>query len=226
VHGYSFLPGKSSRDSGFSLTELLVVIAVIALLSSLTVPVVRSSIEKGKQVKCNANLRQIGIGMQGFVADNNGFYPYAGTTNANSWARQLEPYTESTSRASVKKLGKDCYYCPSSELSHEISDYGVNINVILQGAANQLKAVQVARPTQTILTLDAGELWAPTREFIGSFRLQRKWLNRPSADPWAEDGPKPRHGNQLNVLFCDGSMQTMTYARLLELHRARAFEIE
>jgi prepilin-type N-terminal cleavage/methylation domain-containing protein/prepilin-type processing-associated H-X9-DG protein len=225
VTEHTLSPRKPIR-LGFSLIELLVVIAIIAILAALAFPAGRSFIEKGNQAKCVANLRQVGSGMQGFVAENNGFYPYAGTTNDNSWARRTQIYTGSMSRPSVKNLGRYCYYCPSADVHHPISDYGVNINVILQGATNQLKAIRVARPAQTILALDAGYLWTPPDTFAGSFRLQRRWLNRPSADPWAEEGPKPRHGNQLNVLFCDGSVQTMTYEKLLELHRAKAFEID
>ena len=40
-----------------------------------------------------------------------------------------------------------------------------------------------------------------------------------------KEGPAPRHGNQLNVLFCDGNVQAMTYDQLLQL-TPRAFEVE
>jgi len=225
VIGYTLVPRKPTRR-GFTLIELLVVIAIIAILAALAFPAGRSFIEKGNQAKCAANLRQTGSGMQGFVAENNGFYPPAGTTEDNSWARRLQPYTGSLSRPSAKNLGRHCYYCPSSELHHGISDYAVNINVILQGATNRLSALSVMRPSQTILAVDAGDLWKPPDTYIGTWRLQRRWLNNPPTDPWEGEGPKPRHGNQLNVLFCDGNVQTMSYEQLLELHRAKAFEIK
>lgn len=215
-----------AAQRGFTLIELLAVLAVIAVLAALLFPMTRSFLQKAQATRCLNNLRQIGIGMNGFIPENNGFYPFAGSDENNSWARLLEPYTGSMSRPSVKNLGKHCYYCPSADVHHGISDYGVNINVILQGAMDRLKAIRVARPAQTILALDAGYLWTPPDTFAGSYRLQRRWLNRPPADPWAEDGPKPRHGNQLNVLFCDSSVQAMTYEQLLELHRDKAFEID
>jgi|LakMenEpi03Aug12_release.lakeMendotaPanAssembly.Ray.scaffolds.fasta_scaffold309380_2 prepilin-type N-terminal cleavage/methylation domain-containing protein/prepilin-type processing-associated H-X9-DG protein len=226
--GYTLFPRKPTHR-GFTLIELLVVIAIIAILAALAFPASRSFIEKGNQAKCTANLRQIGSGMQEFVAEKNGFYPYAGTSEDNSWARRLQPYTGSLSRPSAalkKNKHKHCYYCPSSEVSHAISDYAVNINVILQGDTNQLSAVSVARPSQTILALDAGRLLTAPDTYVGTWRLQRAWLNNPPADPWSREGPKPRHGNQLNALFCDGSVQTISYEQLLELHRANAFEIK
>jgi prepilin-type N-terminal cleavage/methylation domain-containing protein/prepilin-type processing-associated H-X9-DG protein len=212
---------------GFSLIELLVVIAIIAILAALAFPAARSFIEKGNQAKCVTNLRQIGSGMQGFVADNNGFYPFAGTdANEDFWSIQIMPYTGSKSDRSIKNLGRDCYYCPSAETHSPVSDYAVNINVIEAGNTNRVRAVSVARPSQTILALDAGKWYAPLKNYSGSWRLHPRWLNNPPADPWSSDGPKPRHGNQLNVLFCDGGVQTMSYAQLLELHRAKAFEIK
>jgi prepilin-type N-terminal cleavage/methylation domain-containing protein/prepilin-type processing-associated H-X9-DG protein len=211
---------------GFSLIELLVVIAIIAILAALAFPAGRSFIEKGHQAKCAANLRQIGSGMQGYVAENNGYYPPCGTTKDNSWARRLEPYTGSMSRPSAKDLGRHCYYCPSCEVHNGVSDYAVNIKVMLPGNTNRLRAISVARPSQTILALDAGYLYEPPSTYAGNWWLKPAWLNNPPADPWSSDGPKPRHGNQLNVLFCDGGVQTMSYAQLLELHRAKAFEIK
>jgi prepilin-type N-terminal cleavage/methylation domain-containing protein/prepilin-type processing-associated H-X9-DG protein len=225
---HTLFPRKPIR-LGFSLIELLVVIAIIAILAALAFPAGRSFIEKGHQAKCTANLRQIGSGMQGFVAENNGYYPYAGTNTNNSWARRLEPYTGSVSRPSAalpQNRHKHCYYCPSSQKSHAISDYGVNFNVIKQGNSNRLSAVSVTRPSQTILALDAGRLLEPPDTYVGTWKLETRWQNNPPADPWSSDGPKPRHGNQLNALFCDGSVQTMSYEQLLELHRAKAFKID
>jgi len=226
VTEHTLFPRKFIR-LGFSLVELLVVIAIIVILAALAFPAGRSFIEKGKQAKCVTNLRQIGSGMQGFVADNDGFYPFAGTEAAEDfWSIRLMPYTGSVAAAGRKNLGLDCYYCPSADTHNRVSDYAVNINVIKQGNTNQVRAVSVARPSQTVLALDAGSWYAPLKNYAGNWRLEPRWLNNPPADPWSSAGPKPRHGNQLNVLFCDGSVQTMTYERLLELHRAKAFEIK
>ena len=56
---------------GFTLTELLVVIAIIATLAGVAVPVSVSMIAKSREAACLGNLRQIGAGLQAYLADNN-----------------------------------------------------------------------------------------------------------------------------------------------------------
>ncbi|MEY3481474.1 MAG: hypothetical protein RIQ71_2249, partial [Verrucomicrobiota bacterium] len=55
---------------GFTLLELLVVIAIIAILASFAFPAVGPMIERGRSAKCAGNLRQIGVAVQQYIADN------------------------------------------------------------------------------------------------------------------------------------------------------------
>jgi prepilin-type processing-associated H-X9-DG protein/prepilin-type N-terminal cleavage/methylation domain-containing protein len=59
----------------FTLVELLVVITMIALLSSLAYPAFRNSIRKAQSVSCSQNLKEIGLAVQAYVNDNSGTYP-------------------------------------------------------------------------------------------------------------------------------------------------------
>src|SRR5947207_15409677 len=64
---------NSSR--AFTLIELLVVIAVIAILLSIAYPTYTSILERAKITKDMNNLRQLGLGIQTYLNDNDQVLP-------------------------------------------------------------------------------------------------------------------------------------------------------
>ncbi len=69
------LPLAPSKRSGFTLIEMLVVIAIIAILVSILVPFVSKSLEKATRTKCLSKLRQISIATVAWASEHEGRLP-------------------------------------------------------------------------------------------------------------------------------------------------------
>ena len=65
----------SLRERAFTLSELLVVMAVVGILSLLAYPAYQRVIESGRATACTANLRQLGMALGLYLGENNQTMP-------------------------------------------------------------------------------------------------------------------------------------------------------
>lgn len=59
----------------FTLLEVLISLGVIAILSSLLLPVIARARETVKNISCISNLRQVGVTLEYYAGDNSGMIP-------------------------------------------------------------------------------------------------------------------------------------------------------
>ncbi|QDU33606.1 hypothetical protein KS4_16580 [Poriferisphaera corsica] len=130
----------------FTLIELLVVISIIALLIGILLPALGAARDSAKNILCSSNLRQIGIAMNGYTVENDGFLPWSGDPVGHFWPPVLLEYMEGsedrywdadTNAAHSGTVA--AYQCPSMpyENTHfrEVS-YGANQAVLHHGRRN------------------------------------------------------------------------------------------
>ena len=82
-----------SRQKGFTLVEMLVVLGIMALLTALVLGVFSRVRAQGQRVTCQSNMKQIALGMQQYVQDSGGYYPLATNSSTGTlWPYDLVPY--------------------------------------------------------------------------------------------------------------------------------------
>ncbi len=134
-----------SRRPGMTLIELLVTIAIVAVLLSLLLPAVQKIREAAHRLKCQNNLKQLGLALHAYH-DSFARFPQAYNEYWNfheptdqpvapdprprrSWAAFILPYLEqqelqNTGTANFQKVPVGSFWCPSNPHANPTSKGG------------------------------------------------------------------------------------------------------
>jgi prepilin-type processing-associated H-X9-DG protein/prepilin-type N-terminal cleavage/methylation domain-containing protein len=222
------------KISAFTLTELLTVIGIIAILAALSLTVVVEAKAKALRIQCANNVRQLGLALQGFVTDNHDYLLYVNP----SWVSVLQHAELSGTTNHVSAgiyLSEGVWKCPAAQRPSSLpSDrgyvsYGYNAyGMSAQTDTNSFglgghyvwdfpkNTRYTAPPVRESEVASPSEMMAIGDGFIGENGLIRDgvlvlWR---TSDPQDNLGTTKRsyarHQGRANVVFCDGHVESPT----------------
>lgn len=77
LNRFSSNDSRSPQPAGFTLIEILVVVAIIGLLTAILVPSLNSARRSAKRTACSSNLHQLGIAIRAYLNDSKDILPFA-----------------------------------------------------------------------------------------------------------------------------------------------------
>lgn len=203
---------QRQTGGGFTLVELLVVIAVIGILASLLLPALSRAKAKARSIACLSNVRQLNLALLLYAGDNEDqapprrFIPY--------WTLPLHPYYKNVA---LLKCPSDDHGSSRSYLINGWNDYfekALSAEDFETFKAFQwpqgMRLSQIPQPSETI-TFGEKRTGSPHAymDFVQGVKgndLEELEHGRHGGRPGARDGSS-------NYSFTDGSVRSLPYGK-------------
>jgi len=212
---------RARRAGGFTVVEMLIVVAIIGILGALLFPVFARAREGGRSRACLSNMKQLGLAFQQYSDDNGRRYPYAGSfftwgsgaswvTGNNGTGNELadlgsgayiEGRTANVENGAIYSYVKSSqvYMCPSNSDGQK-KRLSYSMNCAISGINN----VRIREASAIVLLIDEdkandGYFFAVDDVPAGSK------VNNVVTD--STDALTQLHNGGGNLLFCDGHVK-------------------
>ena len=182
-------PASSLRS--FTLIELLIVVAIIAVLAAMLLPALQNAKEQSKRATCLANLKQVGLALLMYADDNESWI----CPNGGDWIGTLTNRYLPGSRMLTIRTGTGC---PSRLGTPDTwFPFGINANLIAQGVYTVPHALKEVVHGGRIMLVGESYYNLPMQHFYSDFAIQ--------GQPAPGNYVMVRHkGQGLNFVFVDG----------------------
>ena len=201
---------------GFTLIELLVVVAIIALLISILLPALNQAREVAKSTVCLSNLRSLGMAVQMYVDDNNGFLITAGLAHGGSVDEQAAWINTLREQYGNQLIAR----CPTDKSTHwteplagtdqlRRASYATNYYTVKEigGRGPYNRLILVPHPYSTILMVELAE---EGQYAVSDHVHSETWWSNLEVYP-AEQVAYERHFGKANYNFLDWHAEPLTF---------------
>lgn len=198
-----------------TLTELLVIIGIVATIACLALPIGTQIGEKNRNTQEASNLRQLGIATAAYVADHNGNV-FSNATQGGWPAVLHSKYVTNwiTFKSPFDKRPDGTE--SSSGLGVPVS-YGINDNILAQsaggGSAFDGSVSRYSSPSQLIFMAPNVDLTQSTLTFIPGTGDSNVALHVPTKTPATSSDNRGTHAGRglITVLFADYHSESVSY---------------
>jgi prepilin-type processing-associated H-X9-DG protein/prepilin-type N-terminal cleavage/methylation domain-containing protein len=211
---------RTGRAPGFTLVELLVVVAIVGLLVALLLPALARGKASAQRVKCAGNLRQLGLAAHMYWDDNSGntfryrgistnggdIYWFGWLARGSEGARAFDP---APGALHPYLGGRGVELCPalnyalaSFKLKATGAAYGYGYNLQLSAPASQppINILRLTRLADVACLADAAQVNTFQAPASTAHPLLEEFYYVNTNEATAHF----RHAQRANVLFCDG----------------------
>lgn len=189
---------------GFSLMELMLSIAIIAVLSGFLYAGLQQARRRADQLGCTANLKHISVASAAYSADHQGSWPDNRIDKENGnvvFMEQLLPYTGPILKYPDPAFRASPFVCPAERNTEPYSVYIVRSRGLSYAQNAFLQATAVAKKVGAKVSVPHASELMLYMDFQGHFLVDTSRL------PDNIAAIKRRHGQFANAAFADGSVR-------------------